>query len=112
MKKYALVNGKRVRYADLRETPKFLMSECSSKYKFKKVEGEDFIASNSRYSNWHTAGYEVYEVGHPYVLALIEAEKQSYFIFNVRQKLEKLHMKRGMSFEEANKINELLEFGV
>lgn len=112
MKKYALVNGKHVRYADLRETPKFLLSDCSSNYKFKKVKGKDFIASNSTYSNHYRVGYNVYEVDHPYVLAVIEAEKKSYFVYNVRREIEKLHLERSMSFGEASRINELLNLGV
>lgn len=112
MKKYALVNGKHVRYADLRETPKFLLSDCSFNYKFKKVEGKDFIASNSTYSNHYRVGYNVYEVDHPHVLKVIQDEKRSYFVFYVRQELEKLHMKRDMSFGEASRINELLNLGV
>ena len=112
MKKYALVNGKHVRYADLRETPKFLMSDCASKYKFKKVEGQEFVAENTGYSNWTKTGYYVYEVDHPHVLDLIEKEKRGYFVFHVREKIEKLYRKRDMSFGEAKKINDLLEFGV
>lgn len=112
MKKYALVNGKHVRYADLRETPKFLMSDCTSKYKFKKVEGQEFVAGNIDYSNWTKTGYYVYEVDHPHVLDLIEKEKQRYFIFYVREEIEKLYRNRNMSFEEAKKINDLLGLGV
>lgn len=112
MKKYALVNGKHVRYADLRETPKFLMSNCVSKYKFKKIDGQEFVASNSGFRNWSKTGYDVYEVDHPHVLDLIREEKQGYFVLYVREKIEKLYRNRGMSFEEAKRINELLEFGV
>lgn len=112
MKKYALVSGKHVRYADLRETPRFLMSDCVSKHKFKKIDGQEFIASNSGFSNRCKTGYDVYWVDHPHVLKLIEEEKQSYFTSKVREKLEKLYRNRGMTFEEANKINDFLEFGV
>lgn len=112
MKKYALVNGDHVRYADLRETPKFLMSECASKYKFKKVDGQEFIASNRGFSNWVRTGYDVYEINHPHVLETIQNKKKGYFVFHVREKIEKLYRNRDMTFKEAKKINELLEFGV
>lgn len=112
MRKYALVNGKHVRYADLRETPKFLMSDCQAKYKFKKTDGQDYIATNSGYSNWSRTGYDVYEIDHPRVLDLIQDEKQSYYIFKVRQELDKLYRDRDMPFDKAKKINELLGLGV
>lgn len=112
MKKYALVNGKNVRYCDLRETPKYLMSDCSSKYKFKKTGKDGCIASNKGYSNWSTTGYDVYEPDHPYVLGLIEKEKKGYFVFHVREKIEKLYKRGEMSFDEAKKLNDILELGV
>lgn len=111
-KRYALVNGNHVRYAELRETPKFLINDNTTGYKFKKVDNQDHIASNRRFTNWSHTGYDVYEVDHPYVLKVIQHEKEKYFVFNVRQKLEKLHMERSMPFEKAKKINELLELGV
>ena len=107
MKKYALVNGKHVQYADLRETPKFLISNDGS-CKIKKLDGYDYLGSGK----WHGTPYSAYEPDHPYVLDLIEKEKQRYFIFYVREEIEKLYRNRNMSFEEAKKINDLLEFGV
>ena len=111
-KKYALVNGNHVRYAELRETPKFLISDSNSDYKFKKIEGKEFIASNSGYRNWSRTGYDVYEVDHPHVLEIIQMIKMNNYVFKVRQKLEKIYMDRQMPFEKAEMINKLLELGV
>lgn len=107
MKKYALVRGNHVRYVELRETSKFLISADKS-CKIKKLEGGEYVGRGT----WHGTEYNAYEVDHPHVLDLIEREKKSYFIFHVVQKIEELQRKRNMSFEEAKKINELLEFGV
>lgn len=112
IKKYALVSGDHVRYAELRETARFLLSDTHREYKFKKVDDDEKLASSRRHSDWSHVGYDVYEIDHPHVLSLIKKEKQKYFVFNVRQKLEKLYMERDMSFDKAKKINELLELGI
>lgn len=107
MKKYALVRGNHVRYVELRETPKFLMSADKS-CKIKKFDNRQYVGSGT----WWGTDYNAYEVDHPHVLNLIREEKERHFIFHVVGEIEKLHRKRSLSFEEAKKINELLDFGV
>lgn len=112
MKKYALVSNNWVQYAELRETAKYLIDD-EKKVKYKKVESsvDGCIASNKRYQNWSWSGHDIYDVDSDYVLEVITSIKQKYYMNSVID-LALARAKEIKSFEDAKKINELLDLGV
>lgn len=113
MKKYYAVNGKDVRIIELRETPKFLISSNEHYGKFKKIENpkSEVIASSRRVSGWSYTGYEIYELTSEKPKQIIREKKEEYYVFNVKQELEK-RIKNIKTFEEALSLNDLLGLGV
>ena len=80
-------HGSHVKEFELRETAKFLIHDESGS-KFKKVNGESYIATNSRYSNWTRTGYEIYPLDHEKPLQIIENNKRSMIAFRIRRAAE------------------------
>lgn len=110
-KKYALVSGDHVRYEELRETAKFLLSDIHKEYKFKKVDGEEYLASNRRYSNCSHTGYFVYNENHPKVLAILEKNRKSMFAWKVKKAAEeKISSMR--HYSDFVKLNDFLDLGI
>lgn len=112
MQKYYAVNGTDVRIIELRETPKFLISDNDHYGKFKKIENpqDGFIATNRKYSNYSRTGYEIYELSAEYPKKIIKENKERYYVFEVKQQVEK--RLRKLSLDEALSLNDLLGLGI
>ena len=73
-----------VKEFDLRETAKFLIHDETGS-KFKKVEGEEYLATNSSYANWTWSGYNIYPIDHEKPKEIIEKNKRSMVAFKIRK---------------------------
>ena len=87
-------HGSYVKELELRETAKFLIHDESGS-KFKKVDDKEYVASNSKYSNWTHNGYHIYPVDHEKPKQIIEQNKRSMIAFKIKkaaeEKIQKLN---------------------
>ena len=81
-------HGDHVKELELRETAKFLIDDKSGS-KFKKVDGEEYLATNRKYSNWTWTGYDIYPIDHEKPLKIIDKTKKEMIGFKIKKEAEK-----------------------
>lgn len=112
MKYYAVSEsryGSHVKELELRETAKFLIDD-KDRVKFRKVENEKYIATNSKLSDWTTTGYDIYPLDHSKPKEIIERNRMNLVVFTIKQEVEKKINK--LSYDQYIELAKLLNIEI
>ena len=92
----------------LRSTKNYLIEQNGTRYKKSEhTDNVDYIAEQMGAGGW-CYHYRIYMLNHPFVIKKIEQQERMYFT----SKVVGLIRTRGLTYDEAAKINKVLGLGV